>query len=291
MPLIQSPKKSALKENIKTEIDAHPSKGKRPQDIAIAYSVQRKNKGKKHKMAEGGKVAEEYGKGPEEDMEPAVPGRKKDDERPSMDAILSDQFTSGSNPDVMEDAEDAPPKKDYSGERYAAGGMIDEAPPHTGETMQDMLRRHADEIKGLSSDNDQIRPAEKDYMGKDWAGGPDLEPKDDEEDAPAESDYMSRRDAAAYAMGGSVADKIRNKRKMADGGEVDLGANSEESPNMEDQYSYKANGKEQYDLSQLSKQPKDSNEKGDSREMSAENIDDESLVDAIRKKLRAKRGE
>jgi hypothetical protein len=54
MPLIKSGSKKALMKNIKTEMEAHPGKENRAQNLAIAYSVQRKNK-KKH-MAEGGKV-------------------------------------------------------------------------------------------------------------------------------------------------------------------------------------------------------------------------------------------
>jgi len=51
MPLIQGKSKKAFKENMETEMDAgKPQK----QALAIAYSVQRKNKAKK--MAEGGEV-------------------------------------------------------------------------------------------------------------------------------------------------------------------------------------------------------------------------------------------
>lgn len=59
MPLIQSKSKKAMSENIKKEMDAgKPQK----QAIAIAYSVQRKNK---KKMAHGGMMAE-FGHGEEE---------------------------------------------------------------------------------------------------------------------------------------------------------------------------------------------------------------------------------
>lgn len=74
----------------------------------------------------------------------------------------------------------------------------------------------------------------------------------------------------------------------AEGGTVDLEANSEESPNNEDQMSFEANGKEQYDLDQLSDQPEDSNEKGDGPEHESENAYD--MIGDIRKKMRARRG-
>lgn len=251
MPLIKSGSQKAVGKNIGAEEKAGKPKA---QSLAIALSVQRKNK-KSKKMAAGGKVEEEIGKGPEADANPGTPKRKADNEKPAEDEIMSQDFTKGSNPDAMDDSEDAPPKADYSGQRYADGGMIDEAAPHTGETMEDMLRRHADEIRGLSGDNDEMEVSHE-----------------------VEHPH-------------SMAEAIMQKRKMADGGMVDLEANSEESPNMEDQYSFRANGKEQYDLSQLSKQPRDSNLRGDSREDASENMDDASLVDAIRRKLRAKRGD
>jgi hypothetical protein len=53
MPLIQSPKKKALQENIKTEMDANPGKKNRAQNLAIAYSTQRRNR---KNMAGGGDV-------------------------------------------------------------------------------------------------------------------------------------------------------------------------------------------------------------------------------------------
>lgn len=85
----------------------------------------------------------------------------------------------------------------------------------------------------------------------------------------------------------SVADKIMAKKRMADGGQVDLEENSEESPNEEDQMSFEANGKEQYDLSQLDEQPEDSNEHG--HELLDEDSHD--MVEKIRRKIKAKRGE
>ena len=54
MPLIKSGSKKALKKNIETEMEANPSKGDRKQNLAIAFSVQRKNKRKK--MDQGGEV-------------------------------------------------------------------------------------------------------------------------------------------------------------------------------------------------------------------------------------------
>ncbi len=54
MPLIKSRSKAALQKNIETEMEAHPSKEKRAQNLAIAYATQRRAK----KMAAGGMAHE-----------------------------------------------------------------------------------------------------------------------------------------------------------------------------------------------------------------------------------------
>lgn len=110
--------------------------------------------------------------------------------------------------------------------------------------------------------------------------------------------YSVKRRAAAkkMAMGGemddmpeespaSIAEHIMKKRKMAEGGEVDLQDNADEHLNEEDQLSFEAARKKTYfDDSQLSDQPEDSNEHGD--ELSDE--DEHDMVDKILKKRRMK---
>lgn len=82
----------------------------------------------------------------------------------------------------------------------------------------------------------------------------------------------------------SIADAIlRKRKKMADGGMVDLDSNSEESANVADELNMDALGKEQYDDDQLAAQPMDSNEEGDDIEANRHD-----MVEAIRRKLRAK---
>jgi hypothetical protein len=64
MPLIKKASKKAFEHNVRAEMEAHPDK--RAQDLAIAYSVQRKAK-KKH-MAEGGPVSAKAEKRPMPDQ-------------------------------------------------------------------------------------------------------------------------------------------------------------------------------------------------------------------------------
>jgi hypothetical protein len=56
MPLIKSGSKKAFQHNVEVEMKAHP--GERAKNLAIAYSIKRKNAHKKH-MAHGGEVSAE----------------------------------------------------------------------------------------------------------------------------------------------------------------------------------------------------------------------------------------
>lgn len=98
----------------------------------------------------------------------------------------------------------------------------------------------------------------------------------------APSDIMSDDERAS-----SVADAIMRKRKkMADGGMVDLNdASEEEARSPYDDINAETGDKEAYDLDQLSAQPMGSNEHGDDIDS-----DKHDMVSAIRAKLKAKRG-
>lgn len=135
MPLIQSGSKKALKQNIKTEMDAHPGKSNMKKNLAIAYATKEKNKGKKYAeggecpecasgkcamhMAEGGEVSNEK-MHPEHEASPKMPlvdegmdseeasDLEKDPPQLSMDISLSDEIMKdrkrlkGSPDDVLE---------------------------------------------------------------------------------------------------------------------------------------------------------------------------------------------
>ncbi len=119
-----------------------------------------------------------------------------------------------------------------------------------------------------------MRPAIDQYMGSKMAEGGEVGP----------ADLMSDDERSS-----SIAEAIMRKRKMmADGGMVDLDANSEEHSNEYDDLNEDAANEPQSDDSQISAQPEDSNEKGDSREDDSENKRD--MISAIRAKLKAKRG-
>lgn len=179
MPLIKKPSKSAFKKNVETEMDANPGKDNRAQNLAIAYSVQRRAKKKPPvKMAEGG-----------------IAGWQRDPHRDPTD-IEDDRATSTTPASVV----DAIMRKRMQDQHMMAeGGMLE----------------------------------------------------DDSEDQHGET-------------------------------------HDTEDPNEFNDLNLEAAGKELYDENQLSPQPTDSNETGDSEEMSEENKQD--MISMIRRKMRMKKG-
>ncbi len=97
-----------------------------------------------------------------------------------------------------------------------------------------------------------------------------------------EDEYM----ADHFAHGGSIAEQIMHRNKMAQGGEVvDLEENNAtEGPGERRETNLEANGKELYDDSQLEAQPTDSNEHGDSQEEESE--DEHDHIANIRKRMK-----
>lgn len=279
MPLLKSKSKAAFGKNIETEMKAGKPQN---QSIAIAYAMKKKPK----KMAKGGLIEsakEEKRPDPSDTHADSQNVAQNSGKKPLKDAGWTDNtwekfgksmsMRQGQRPgplpiaghkvndrDLFEKEQDLMaltpgPYGEALPEPMAEGGQVDETSPHTGETKEDMMRRHAMEMS---------------------SSGFDAQP------GPAPEEY----DADHFAHGG-MFEQMKAKR-MADGGEVDLEANSEESPNNEDQMSFEANGKEQYDLDQLDEQPLDSNETGDAREEDEENDHDDSIVGQIKRKAKKK---
>lgn len=94
---------------------------------------------------------------------------------------------------------------------------------------------------------------------------------------------MARRDRL-HAEIDSGAHDLDEAAMMAEGGEVDLSINHDEEPNNEDQMSFQALKKENYNSSNLDvEQPEDSNLMGDSEEDESENKHDR--ISAIRSRM------
>lgn len=206
--------------------------------------------------------------------------------------------------------------------RMAEGGKINDR-----VSMRDAEMDEVEHPEGLESDDDDMSPSEDEIMSNHMqalARGGEVSPEPEEEmehhDSIAAA-IMARRDrlhqmidsgsmdedhAAAdhMASGGSVESGSRDMN-YADGGEIngmdsiyahpdedqaDLRRNAEEDANMEDQSSYDALRKENYSesegLDELDS-PRDSAQKGDSREEDEENKHD--MISSIRNKMNTRR--
>lgn len=302
MPLINSGSKKAFKQNIETEMKAHPDE--RDKNLAIAYNIKRKNKRKK--MAEGGMA---YKNDSAKTESRPMPSERDNDskmvshnsgnkaahndswtdrstveqaQRPSKTPLSrpalrgSDAFSVRYRDEIDEDLKrmsSMPPESDkaqppsrYNEEgpdrqgpstpsllmkKMAEGGMINDE-----VSMQDAEDDMEVHPAGLESDNDQMRPAEDEYMANHFAEG-------------------------------GMAEAIRMRRKYANGGEVDLAMNAEEGPaDLEDlnaDAAMKENYSESEGLSQLD-QPEDSNEHG--HELDS---DDHDMTATIRRQMNKRR--
>jgi hypothetical protein len=354
---MQSSSKKAFKKNVETEMDANPGKDKRSQNLAIAYSVQRKNK-KTKKMAYGGKA--------ENDNNPGTPAAKPDNRRLNKDDYMSGDWAGG--PDLVRKPDDQQrPKSAYldtndwsDGEKpsrkpFADGGTVTSKPntPRpsqmsteskdlndraarqgmTHEQMAEMYEQEAAKHRMYANggivDEDGSQAQQDGYPGT-----PAAKPDDDrrpksayidtdqwsDDELPSRKPFakggmvrgdhnarLSDRDEArstsmpsqkmpslnpselmtAQQRANATAEAVMKSRKknMDDGGEVDIQANGdEEGSSPYDDMNADAVENGEYDDSQLSDQPMDSNQTGDDIES-----DVHDLVDTIRKKLMAKR--
>lgn len=390
MPLMQSASKKAFKKNVETEMDANPGKAKRAQNLAIAYSVQKKNKPKK-KMAEGGAV-KDTAAGEDRPMpdnryqdsgsigrnsgnkalsnsqwtdNPTVKQAQKPSITPlSRPKIVGSDAFSVRNRDMTEDENDFQMSVPPQSPKAQPKAMDDEEGPNRqGPAISDMAEQHNNRkppYKFAKEDQYSEDEAESDMKQMADGGRVDMEPKDhgmelDERDdeahlqssaSPAspeeqpnkqydesheygmksgepdeasphtgetEQDMLRRhaKELAAFAKGGQVmnpkleqsheepseddmpydniSDHIMAKKKkkmMADGGEVDLDNNAREFGNAEDDMSWNALRKENYSEESAltdATSPEDSNEHG--RTLS--DADAHDMVDTIRKKLKS----
>lgn len=154
---------------------------------------------------------------------------------------------------------------------YAKGGMID-------------LKDDESDLEDAASPGGDVSEKYDSPDQMQSSGDPDM----DDEHSNGRKPYAKGGEVDMEPHPKSVADAIMRKKAkmMADGGMVDLEANSREDKNNEDDESYEALLKEQYDDSQLSEQPADSNEHGHA--LSDEDDHNRSLIDKIRSLMKSK---
>lgn len=198
---------------------------------------------------------------------------------------------------------DMQPEHNNHRKPYAKGGMINDK--FSMKSAEDDKSEHPE---GLESDDDMLQP-EDDYMsgemeakpmaagGSVRSGSHDMDFADggmidDMEDQP-EPEEDIEHDA-------SIAGAIMKRRKMADGGilshdsiysddsdQADISRNADEDANEEDQLSFNALRKENYNESEGLKQmnsPKDSNEHG--HNLPDEDRHDRDMISAIRSRMK-----
>lgn len=267
MPLLKGSSKKAFQSNLKTELGEGKSKA---QSLAISYSMQKKPK---KKLALGGAVeGKDFSKHPY-DKTPATPAPKPDDKRLDKKDYMGEQWASG--PDPIRKPDDMRPAiKDYMSDHeqmLADGGEVtaDSCTPEELKMIGAYRKKMA--MGGMAeNDNEPSMPkAKKDDM------------------RPSEEEYMSTDHMAPPLARGGMIHEIMKRKKMADGGEVDLNLNSMEQPNSY----YKRNEddvlKENYDSDfKNEKQSLDSNEHGDK----LEDEDSHDMISKLRSKMKLKRG-
>lgn len=174
----------------------------------------------------------------------------------------------------------SPNEDEFMSNRFAGGGNVKTAMQNTAdpESLEDV---------GDSATSNTIQGSpSKDQM--------------DEYNSPSNQAIRAKY---GYAEGGEVEDEEmldhhasvaaaimarRDRKMMAEGGEVDIDSNNEEQPNSFYHQNEEAALKENYDsdMDDVS-QPEDSNLKGDSREDDEENEHDSSLVSKIMRKRKS----
>lgn len=175
--------------------------------------------------------------------------------------------------------------------KMAEGGMINKA--------VSMKSSHEDEMvhpEDLEEDDDSMSPAQDEYMASRFAEGGEVE--EDHHDSivaaimakkarQMELDSDSEDDRAVDDTMGARDGIFTFPKKMAEGGEVDIDSNGEESPeDFTDRN--EAALKENYD-SDMDRvhEPMDSNEHGDMREDDEENKMD--MISAIRSRMASRK--
>lgn len=292
MPLKQSGSKKAFESNVKTEMNANPGKDKMKSNLAIAYAVQKKNK----KKSKGGLVRAGSER-PTADMDQYAEGGlvRAGSEMPTADSgqehvcgtMCSDNAHYDKGGNVVRAGSERPTADSYQkgqsmvsptmgGSTVRAGSQRptadmyekDNAPKRTPSPVMAPTRAGS---KRPTADNDEYGQTEM------LAYGGDVEGED------------TARHMGSLAE--AIADRLHRKM-MAMGGEAHddgLNENSEEKGNYEDDLSYEALGKEQYDDDQLSDQPEDSNEIGDDYdERDESDKDDGSIISKIRSRSKKK---
>lgn len=293
MPLSQGKSPKAFKKNIETEMEhGKPQK----QALAIAFSVQRRNKPKK---AHGGLVRADAGRPTADHQKFAEGGEvRAGSERPTADSGEEHSCTYMCNnnkhydkdgqlvraggfeatADSHEDTVSPEPHKNAGGIEDRAGSQR----PTADQDEDQGIPKRPHESSTHEERAGSMRPsADEDEMGqtKMLAYGGDVE----------DEDTMTHDGTLAEAIARRLAKHLMAKGGVAGDRPIDRDNNPTEQDNYEDDLSFDALGKKVYDDEQLDSQPMDSNETGDEEETDAENENDSPIIAAIKKRAKSKK--
>ncbi len=193
-----------------------------------------------------------YGGKAENDANPGTPAPKPDNMRPSHDEIMSGQA------DLMGIASSGRIPTDM---RASADSEQD------GMSMAQRIRRK----RQMFAEGGEVTRA----------------PASSEDEATqAAMDEKAHHQALDFSDEEGMTMDANKKENYSEGGMADLNEESEEHPNDYYKQNRMAANQEEYDDSQISQQPMDSNEHG----KAMEDMHDESMIAAIRRKMAARRG-
>lgn len=173
--------------------------------------------------------------------------------------------------------------------------------PHDGKAYHSAIGRDRNGPARQTMDDYERNPVD----GKDYHQNMEMDDKADRSKGKVHGRLMHSKGmqmAGHYAEGGeimgkpkSLAEEVMARRKnnkmLEEGdeqGTIDLERHNEEYPNRYDEEDMDAARRNQYDDSQLSEQPEDSNEHG--HELPDEDEHYMDMVEAVRRRIKAKRG-
>jgi hypothetical protein len=244
---------------------------------------------------------------PEDHNEEAMERRDESDLQEHADPSMDEGSMKAESLDEMDQDRQGPEVPDMEDEHssgrkpYADGGSIQF---HDSEdNMDDMNDHNPADRREIYADEMDTQPEDEEAdehessvaaavmarmkrMGK-------LESGSEDEDMSLEDEPRHMR-ARTYAEGGEILPERRNREIKShdsiyadDSDMADMSRNADEDANEEDQVSYNALRKENYNTSYLDRdQPEDSNMIDDKEEKDSENQHDNSLVSRIRSKMK-----
>lgn len=251
----------------------------------------------RHRMAQGGEIRAASSRPVADDQD--ARGEDMLDSHPTMDGDELDARKESMRGNSIDSAKDRR-EMDMMRRPMARGGEVNVWEENMSRNSIDNAASERDENM-LDSKPTRSGPELRAAGGRPSADSAKTDRDEDMMLQHGQPDVYSKEGRINYAKGGyvdaemddeplSVTRAIMKRKRMADGGEVDLNRNADEDLNEEDQLSFKAGRQQSYSekagLDALDS-PLDSNEHGD--ELSDEDEHAKPMIARLRAKIKAKR--